>query len=168
VDVVRRFFELLSRKEVEAWGELWHEQGVIIVPYPPEGFPTRIEGKAEIVPAFCSASREVIVPTCGVIVAMCAPRSRLRGRTLSGEATPSNPRSRPRSNRRQTDPLAQCRGCPLPALEEPRRRTGGTTDPLRWRVEAQRLSGPSLRDACTGRRISVTRARLRFRCAVRE
>jgi uncharacterized protein len=52
VDVVRRFFELLSRKEIEAWGELWHEQGAIIVPYPPEGFPTRIEGKAEIVPGF--------------------------------------------------------------------------------------------------------------------
>jgi uncharacterized protein len=52
VDAVRRFYELLGRKEIEAWGELWHEHGAIIVPYPPEGFPTRIEGKAEIVPGF--------------------------------------------------------------------------------------------------------------------
>jgi hypothetical protein len=52
IDAVRRFYELLHRKDIDAWGELWHEGGVIIVPYPPEGFPTRIEGKDEILPGF--------------------------------------------------------------------------------------------------------------------
>jgi ketosteroid isomerase-like protein len=52
VHAVREFFELLHQKDIEAWGELWHEQGRIIVPYPAEGFPTSIEGKAEIVSGF--------------------------------------------------------------------------------------------------------------------
>lgn len=49
---VRRFYELLHRKDIGAWGELWHEQGKIVVPYPPEGFASTIEGKAEIVAGF--------------------------------------------------------------------------------------------------------------------
>ena len=52
VHAVRQFFELMRRKQIDAWGELWHEQAEIIVPYPPEGFPTTIAGKAVIVPAF--------------------------------------------------------------------------------------------------------------------
>jgi uncharacterized protein len=52
VDAVRRFFELMRAKDIEAWGELWAEDCRIIVPYPPDGFPTRIEGKAELVSGF--------------------------------------------------------------------------------------------------------------------
>ncbi|WP_181832693.1 nuclear transport factor 2 family protein [Bosea caraganae] len=52
VDSVRRFFALMQRKEIEAWGELWAENGRIIVPYPPAGFGTSIDGKAEILRAF--------------------------------------------------------------------------------------------------------------------
>ena len=50
--VVRNFFELMHRKEIDAWAELWAENGRIIVPYPPEGFGTSIDGKAEILRAF--------------------------------------------------------------------------------------------------------------------
>ena len=46
LDAAREFFELLNQKDVDAWGKLWHEQGKIIVPYPAEGFPELIEGKA--------------------------------------------------------------------------------------------------------------------------
>jgi uncharacterized protein len=49
---VRRFFELLHRKQIDAWGQLWHEQARIVTPYPAEGFPTTIEGKTEILRAF--------------------------------------------------------------------------------------------------------------------
>jgi len=52
LEVVRKFFELMHRKEIEAWGELWNEDGRIIVFYPPEGFGTSIDGKAEILKAF--------------------------------------------------------------------------------------------------------------------
>jgi uncharacterized protein len=52
VDTARRFFDLLRAKDVETWGELWHELGKISVPYPPEGFPATIEGRAEILAGF--------------------------------------------------------------------------------------------------------------------
>lgn len=52
VRAVRQFFELLRRKEIDAWGELWHEQAEITVPYPADGFPTTIAGKDEIVSGF--------------------------------------------------------------------------------------------------------------------
>jgi uncharacterized protein len=52
VAVARKFFELMHRKEIDAWGELWAENGRIIVFYPPEGFGTSIDGKAEILTAF--------------------------------------------------------------------------------------------------------------------
>jgi ketosteroid isomerase-like protein len=52
VRVVRRFYELLARKDIAGWGELWHEDGRIVVPYPAEGFPSLIEGKATIVSGF--------------------------------------------------------------------------------------------------------------------
>jgi len=52
VQVARRFFELLHDKDIEAWGELWHERGRIIVYYPADGFPTNIEDKTNIVAGF--------------------------------------------------------------------------------------------------------------------
>ncbi|MGK6353884.1 nuclear transport factor 2 family protein [Sphingomonas sp. DT-207] len=52
VAVAQRFFELLRRKDIEAWADLWAGNGHIIVPYPPEGFGTSIDGKAAILSAF--------------------------------------------------------------------------------------------------------------------
>jgi ketosteroid isomerase-like protein len=52
VGVARKFFELMHRKEIDAWGELWAENGRIIVFYPPDGFGNSIDGKAEILKAF--------------------------------------------------------------------------------------------------------------------
>jgi len=52
VEVAHRFFELLRRKEIDGWGELWHEDARIVVFYPPEGFPSTIEGKGEILAGF--------------------------------------------------------------------------------------------------------------------
>jgi uncharacterized protein len=52
VRTVRQFFELLHRKDVEAWAGLWAEQARIIVFYPPEGFAASIDGKAAILSAF--------------------------------------------------------------------------------------------------------------------
>jgi ketosteroid isomerase-like protein len=52
VEVVRRFFDLLHRKDIDGWSELWANNGRIIVPYPPAGFGDSIDGKAAIVAAF--------------------------------------------------------------------------------------------------------------------
>jgi ketosteroid isomerase-like protein len=57
VRVVKRFYELLTRKDIDAWGELWHDEGRIVVPYPAEGFPSLIEGKATIVSGFHTCLR---------------------------------------------------------------------------------------------------------------
>jgi ketosteroid isomerase-like protein len=49
---VRAFFDLMHRKEIEAWGELLASDGRILVPYPPEGFGTSVDSKAAILSAF--------------------------------------------------------------------------------------------------------------------
>lgn len=51
-DTARTFFDLLSKKDIDTWGELWHPDAVITVPYPADGFPTEIRGKDEIVAGF--------------------------------------------------------------------------------------------------------------------
>ena len=52
IDVARRFFELLHRKDVDAWSELWADDARILVFYPPRGFPDVITPKKEIVSGF--------------------------------------------------------------------------------------------------------------------
>jgi uncharacterized protein len=52
LDVVRAFFDLMHRQEIDAWGELWADDGRILVAYPPDGFASSIDGRAEILPAF--------------------------------------------------------------------------------------------------------------------
>ena len=52
LETARRFFELMHRKDIDSWGELWAENGRIIVFYPPAGFGDSIDGKAAIVAAF--------------------------------------------------------------------------------------------------------------------
>jgi ketosteroid isomerase-like protein len=51
-DLVRKFYSLLGQKDLDTWIELWHEDGKILVPYPPEGFASTIEGKSTIHEAF--------------------------------------------------------------------------------------------------------------------
>lgn len=46
--VVKDFFALLEAKNIEAWIELWADDGVQEMPYSPPSFPTRIEGKSAI------------------------------------------------------------------------------------------------------------------------
>jgi ketosteroid isomerase-like protein len=48
---VQRFFALLREKDFEAWGELWHDRGVITLAQPVEGYPSRIERRDNIVAA---------------------------------------------------------------------------------------------------------------------
>lgn len=48
VEVVERFFELLERIDIEAFVELWAEDGIQVMPFSPEGFPDRLEGKEAI------------------------------------------------------------------------------------------------------------------------
>ena len=52
LEAVRRFFDLMHRKDIDSWSELWADNGRIIVPYPPAGFGDSIDGKAAIVTAF--------------------------------------------------------------------------------------------------------------------
>ncbi len=52
VRVVHDFFELMHRKEIDAWANLWASNGRIIVPYPPSGFGTSIDGQEAILTAF--------------------------------------------------------------------------------------------------------------------
>jgi len=51
-DIARRFYDLLGDKDVDTAIKLWHEDGKILVPYPPEGFASTIEGKSAIYEAF--------------------------------------------------------------------------------------------------------------------
>jgi hypothetical protein len=46
--VVRDFLDLLSKKRMDTWLELWDKDGVQDMPYSPPGFPKRLEGKAAI------------------------------------------------------------------------------------------------------------------------
>ncbi|MDX8456372.1 nuclear transport factor 2 family protein [Mesorhizobium sp. VK9D] len=52
LETVRIFFELMQRKDIDSWSDLWAENGRIIVFYPPAGFGDSIDGKAAIVAAF--------------------------------------------------------------------------------------------------------------------
>lgn len=52
VRAVHRFFELMHAKDIDAWSDLWADHGRIVVPYPPDGFPTLITGRDEIVTGF--------------------------------------------------------------------------------------------------------------------
>lgn len=52
LEVVSDFFDLLHRKDIESWAELWADNGRVIVPYPPAGFGDSIDGKTAIVAAF--------------------------------------------------------------------------------------------------------------------
>jgi ketosteroid isomerase-like protein len=49
VDIVRRFYDLLAAKDLDAWAALWHDDARITVPYPPDGFASSIVGKDAIV-----------------------------------------------------------------------------------------------------------------------
>ncbi|WP_033818526.1 nuclear transport factor 2 family protein [Kitasatospora sp. MBT63] len=40
--------QLLLDKDIPAWVELWHEDGVLEFPFAPEGWPSRLEGKAAV------------------------------------------------------------------------------------------------------------------------
>jgi len=46
--VVKDFLALLAAKNIEAWIELWADDGVQEMPYSPPGFPSRNEGKTAI------------------------------------------------------------------------------------------------------------------------
>ncbi|MER9236745.1 nuclear transport factor 2 family protein [Mesorhizobium sp. M0622] len=50
LETVRKFFDLMHRKDIEAWGNLWADR--ILVFYPPAGFGTSIDGKVAILAAF--------------------------------------------------------------------------------------------------------------------
>ncbi|MDX8441898.1 nuclear transport factor 2 family protein [Mesorhizobium australafricanum] len=51
LETVRSFFDLMHRKDIDGWSDLWAENGRIIVFYPPAGFGDSIDGKAAIVAA---------------------------------------------------------------------------------------------------------------------
>lgn len=46
--IVEEFFTRLESMNIEHWLELWDDNGVQEMPYSPEGFPKRLEGKAAI------------------------------------------------------------------------------------------------------------------------
>jgi uncharacterized protein len=45
---VEELFERLEVMDVDGWVDAWAEDGVIELPFAPEGFPRRVEGKAAI------------------------------------------------------------------------------------------------------------------------
>lgn len=47
-EIVKDFLALLEAKNINAWIELWADDGVQEMPYSPPGFPSRIEGKTAI------------------------------------------------------------------------------------------------------------------------
>jgi ketosteroid isomerase-like protein len=47
-DLYRHGLRLLLDKNIPAWVDLWHEDGVLEFPFAPEGWPRRLEGKAAV------------------------------------------------------------------------------------------------------------------------
>jgi uncharacterized protein len=46
--LIEEFFTRLESMNIEHWLELWDDNGVQEMPYAPEGFPEKLEGKAAI------------------------------------------------------------------------------------------------------------------------
>ncbi|MEW1913981.1 nuclear transport factor 2 family protein [Kitasatospora sp. NPDC085895] len=47
-ELYRHGLQLLLDKDIPAWVDLWHEDGVLEFPFAPEGWPRRLDGKAAI------------------------------------------------------------------------------------------------------------------------
>jgi uncharacterized protein len=47
-EVIEEFFTRLESMNIDYWLELWDDSGIQEMPYSPEGFPKRLEGKAAI------------------------------------------------------------------------------------------------------------------------
>ncbi|MFE3560551.1 nuclear transport factor 2 family protein [Streptomyces sp. NPDC059193] len=47
-ELYRHGLQLLRRKDVSAWVDLWDHNGVVEFPFAPENWPSRIEGKTAI------------------------------------------------------------------------------------------------------------------------
>jgi ketosteroid isomerase-like protein len=52
IATIYSFYDLLGHKELKGWARLWQEDGKIVVPYPPQGFPSVIDGKQDITTGF--------------------------------------------------------------------------------------------------------------------
>jgi len=48
-ETISRFLHLLSSGNLSQWADLWTEDAVQLMPFAPEGFPNRLEGRARIV-----------------------------------------------------------------------------------------------------------------------
>jgi len=48
IDAVRRFFAALEAIDIDAFVELWTDDGVQEMPFAPEGFPRRLDGKEAV------------------------------------------------------------------------------------------------------------------------
>ncbi|QFZ20961.1 nuclear transport factor 2 family protein [Saccharothrix syringae] len=48
VATMRRYFELLSRKDFDGWLDLWADDGVQFIPYHDNVLPPEVRGKAEL------------------------------------------------------------------------------------------------------------------------
>jgi uncharacterized protein len=48
VQTIRTYFDLLSQKRMTEWIQLWAEDGIQDMPFSPQGFPKRVEGKAAV------------------------------------------------------------------------------------------------------------------------
>ena len=46
--VIEEFLDALEAMSMERFLKVWHDDGVQIMPYAPEGFPARLEGKEAI------------------------------------------------------------------------------------------------------------------------
>lgn len=47
-ELYRHSLRLLLAKDIPAWVDLWHTDGVLEFPFAPDGWPPRLEGKAAV------------------------------------------------------------------------------------------------------------------------
>ncbi|MYT19648.1 nuclear transport factor 2 family protein [Streptomyces sp. SID7760] len=47
-ELYRHGLQLLLEKDIPGWVELWDEDGVLVFPFAPEGWPAKLEGKAAV------------------------------------------------------------------------------------------------------------------------
>jgi ketosteroid isomerase-like protein len=52
IEIVKQYFRVQEQKDLDAWGEFWHQEAWFLIPYAPEGFANIFSERDQIVNSF--------------------------------------------------------------------------------------------------------------------